>query len=602
MSKLATSVRANAIQLFGAITKVDDEQRIVSGYASTTSLDTQNESITKAAMEDALPEYMKYANVREMHGNSAVGVAKSATVDEKGIYLEAHVVDDAAWAKVKAGVYKGFSIGGKSIVKAGGVISKMRLSEISLVDRPANPECRIDLFKADDTELVEPAAQVSEEDVKKAAQVSAVESLADMLTAGTVDPVALLAFAKGAAPVAASATVLVVDEPSAVVAKVEGAAPVVEVAPEVLTKTAETLLAAAEPVAKGQGATVMPATLHAFQIANGDAPIPGAGEQVHAYQLAKGLGKPAEPAAVIAKTEPTPAVAAVAKADAAAILAATPLVPLAIDTTKGMGATAALAMLLKQLGYLVQDQNNEQRQEGDASTVPSLMHDLLEQGGHVLVAMATEESAELAANVDPNTAEDNRYVSSAPGNSANAGSNSMYYSDAVGNLRKAGARLSAATTKTVAQAHEHIKAASACLDSLGYTAPAPTGKPGAAAPGFPGDGKAAKAEQSEALAKLATERDEEIAKRLALEKTVDTISKQVAELAEKFAKSPTAPRGSLRVIGKGEDLSGTDAAPVAPTGPVLKRDGSIDQEATAMQAIRKVHAAGGAPLNMTRPF
>ena len=41
-----------------------------------------------------------------MHSHSAVGVAHGAEMDDKGLYLSAHIVDPLAWQKVKAGVYK----------------------------------------------------------------------------------------------------------------------------------------------------------------------------------------------------------------------------------------------------------------------------------------------------------------------------------------------------------------------------------------------------------------------------------------------------------------------------------------------------------------
>jgi hypothetical protein len=140
---------SNIFKAFAPITKVDDEQRMVYGYASTDSKDSQGEIVKSDAIEAALPDYMRFANIREMHTMSAVGVAKSAEVNEGGLYIGAKVVDDAAWIKVKEGVYKGFSIGGKALEKSNGVISKLRLTEISLVDRPANPECVIDTWKAE---------------------------------------------------------------------------------------------------------------------------------------------------------------------------------------------------------------------------------------------------------------------------------------------------------------------------------------------------------------------------------------------------------------------------------------------------------------------
>lgn len=154
------------LKVFIPLSKVDEEQRMVFGYASTEALDSQGDVISKAAIEEALPDYMRFANIREMHTMSAVGVAKSAEVDDKGLYIGAKVVDDAAWLKVKEGVYKGFSIGGKGLAKSDKTITKLRLTEISLVDRPANPECVIDCFKAEALED-EPAAG---EPVAKAAE------------------------------------------------------------------------------------------------------------------------------------------------------------------------------------------------------------------------------------------------------------------------------------------------------------------------------------------------------------------------------------------------------------------------------------------------
>jgi len=139
------------MRLYAEITKLDRAKRLVFGYASTEALDNQGEIVRKEAIEAALPSYMRFANIREMHQPSAVGVAKEAEVDEKGLYLAARIVDDDAWKKVTEGVYKGFSIGGRVTqrdVAAKHVITGVELLEISLVDRPANPEAVIELYKA----------------------------------------------------------------------------------------------------------------------------------------------------------------------------------------------------------------------------------------------------------------------------------------------------------------------------------------------------------------------------------------------------------------------------------------------------------------------
>ncbi len=153
------------------IEKVDASRQIVVGVASTPAVDMDNEIVSADAIRAALPDFMKWANLREMHTPSAVGVVQKAEVQSSGaLRIVAKIVDRDAWEKVKAGVYKGFSIGGRGLEwemeKVGEKnvrkYTKMLLSEISLVDRPANPEAKILLWKGvgmtDDVEEVQKAA------------------------------------------------------------------------------------------------------------------------------------------------------------------------------------------------------------------------------------------------------------------------------------------------------------------------------------------------------------------------------------------------------------------------------------------------------------
>lgn len=139
---------SSALSLHVPISKLDEELRMVYGYASTPDLDSHGERITVEALEQALPGYMQFANIREMHQPSAVGKTKQAHVDEGGMYIQAKIVDDVAWAKVKEGVYSAFSIGGFVNKRKGETITDLELVEISLVDRPANPNARIDIWKS----------------------------------------------------------------------------------------------------------------------------------------------------------------------------------------------------------------------------------------------------------------------------------------------------------------------------------------------------------------------------------------------------------------------------------------------------------------------
>src|SRR5277367_5869770 len=105
------------MRLYAPIAKIDEAQHMVFGYASTEALDSQGEIVKREALEAALPDYMRFANIREMHQPSAVGVATEAELDDRGLYLSAHIVDPTAWDKVTPGVYKGFSIGGSVMAR-----------------------------------------------------------------------------------------------------------------------------------------------------------------------------------------------------------------------------------------------------------------------------------------------------------------------------------------------------------------------------------------------------------------------------------------------------------------------------------------------------
>lgn len=132
------------IERAGEITKVDDEARVVYGWASVirkggrTQIDTQGDVIPDDVMEAAAWDFLKHAGVGcVMHARDPAGspikvgscvasfpltaVTKAAfgiESDIDGWMFGMHVTDDGVWKMVKAGELKGFSIGGKG----GGVI------------------------------------------------------------------------------------------------------------------------------------------------------------------------------------------------------------------------------------------------------------------------------------------------------------------------------------------------------------------------------------------------------------------------------------------------------------------------------------------------
>ena len=152
-------------KLYGAIQKVIDQADgtiIVEGIASTEDVDSDGELVKATAMKAAIPDYMKFGAVREMHQPLAAGTALDIAVGDDGVTtIKAHIVDAEAIKKVQTNVYKGFSIGG-SVTQRDDlnktVITGINLVEVSLVDRPANPNAVITCYKADGLEPDKPDA------------------------------------------------------------------------------------------------------------------------------------------------------------------------------------------------------------------------------------------------------------------------------------------------------------------------------------------------------------------------------------------------------------------------------------------------------------
>ena len=146
------------------ISKVDEEQRMVWGYATTEDIDSQNDIVDYQASKKAFSEWL--GNIREMHNPIAVGKAIDIQYDDvnRKVMIGAKISESAdgqnAWQKVKEGVLTGFSIGGRifdtvrETVKTGeveAVVNRIRdyaLSEVSLVDNPANPQAQLVMVKS----------------------------------------------------------------------------------------------------------------------------------------------------------------------------------------------------------------------------------------------------------------------------------------------------------------------------------------------------------------------------------------------------------------------------------------------------------------------
>jgi hypothetical protein len=159
------------IELAGASIQkgADDREYLeVYGVATSEALDSQGDIVDMDAVQKALPDYLKFGNIREMHKASAVGTITKTEIRDGKLHIWAKIVDRDAITKVREGVYKGFSIGGKALKavwetmqdsgKRVRRVVDLLMNEISLVDRPSNPESLLLLFKRDDTEPASPWA------------------------------------------------------------------------------------------------------------------------------------------------------------------------------------------------------------------------------------------------------------------------------------------------------------------------------------------------------------------------------------------------------------------------------------------------------------
>lgn len=149
--------------------KVDEERRIVSGFATLDNVDRHNDIVDADASINAFDTFR--GNLREMHQPIAVGKVtnfreeqfydKSTGQSYRGVFVDTYVSKGAqdTWEKVLDGTLSGFSIGGNITkvdqVQKGDdmvrVIKEYELVELSLVDSPANQLANVfSIQKVDD--------------------------------------------------------------------------------------------------------------------------------------------------------------------------------------------------------------------------------------------------------------------------------------------------------------------------------------------------------------------------------------------------------------------------------------------------------------------
>jgi hypothetical protein len=149
---------SNLTTSYFAIEKADkhaDGTITVYGKATDDALDIDKQICDGDWLDRAMPHWFKSGgNIREQHSNIAAGVATNYKLEKDGHYITALVVDPVSAKKVEHGVLKGFSIGIKNprVIQdskaANGRIVDGLIVEVSLVDRPANPNCQLVLAKS----------------------------------------------------------------------------------------------------------------------------------------------------------------------------------------------------------------------------------------------------------------------------------------------------------------------------------------------------------------------------------------------------------------------------------------------------------------------
>ena len=163
------------VRLSMPFSKVDQERRIVSGFATLDNVDKQADIVTTDASLKAFAKFR--GNIREMHQPISVGKMVNFKEDRyfdpeskkfySGVFVSAYISKGAqnTWEKVLDGTLSGFSIGGKmnkwdeaydeKMDKSIRIIKEYDLVELSLVDNPANQFANIlSVEKVDGVDII----------------------------------------------------------------------------------------------------------------------------------------------------------------------------------------------------------------------------------------------------------------------------------------------------------------------------------------------------------------------------------------------------------------------------------------------------------------
>jgi HK97 family phage major capsid protein/HK97 family phage prohead protease len=142
------------------IKSVDNEQRVITGIASTPEVDRMGDIVEPKGAVFKLPLPLLYQH----NSRQPIGQVTNAKATDAGIEITARIAKDVpvafideAWELIKAGLVPGFSIGFSpieySFMKDGGIhFTKCEIYEISCVTIPANASANIQTIKSIDTQ------------------------------------------------------------------------------------------------------------------------------------------------------------------------------------------------------------------------------------------------------------------------------------------------------------------------------------------------------------------------------------------------------------------------------------------------------------------
>lgn len=151
---------------FAQLLKFDPIQGIAIGVASSETPDADGEVMNYAASKPYIQRWSQsqfaasngksYGNIRLQHDPKRVaGILQAIAFDDarKQVHVKALIVDENAKNLLASGALTGFSIGGSYVSKTplpNGLTSYVAdPAEISVVDRPCNPQARFELVQSD---------------------------------------------------------------------------------------------------------------------------------------------------------------------------------------------------------------------------------------------------------------------------------------------------------------------------------------------------------------------------------------------------------------------------------------------------------------------